>query len=119
VEKPFWGHGTGSSEAYFHSILDHPHNDYLRVYHDLGVIGLILFLWVWPGRACRYFKQWRAVYDKPQLAQPQMAATLAALSVVFAFITDNPLVYDFVQVPVFLLFAIADNSMSRYSTLHS
>lgn len=114
AERPIWGHGTGAAEVFLaetNSILDHPHNEYLRVYHDLGVVGLTLFLAAWFGRLLTHFRRWRAFEATPDVAQPQMAATLAALAFVFLFLTDNVLVATFVQIPAFLLFAIADGSL--------
>jgi O-antigen ligase len=118
AEKPIWGHGTGAAEVFVTEkipILDHPHNDYLRVYHDFGILGLGLFVAAWWGRVRKHFKLWRALDGNPQLARPQMAAALAALSIVLAFTTDNPLLYVFVQIPIFLLFAIADAQQDEHS----
>ena len=58
---------------------------------------------------------WRALDGDPQLARSQMAAALAAISIVLAFTTDNPLLYVFVQIPTFLLFAIADAQQAEHS----
>lgn len=118
VEKPIWGHGTGAAEVFVTEeipILNHPHNDYLRVYHDFGILGLGLFIAAWWGRVRRHFRMWRALDGDPQLARPQMAAALAAISIVLAFTTDNPLLYVFVQIPTFLLFAIADAQQAEHS----
>lgn len=113
LEKPFIGHGTGSSEVLIPELvpgLDHPHEEYLRVYHDLGVIGLALFISAWFGRVFHHFRLWRSSGDNPDAAQPHMAAALASLALIVSFLTDNALVATFVMVPVFVLFAIADLS---------
>jgi len=113
LEKPFLGHGTGSSEVLIPIAvpgLDHPHEEYLRVYHDLGVIGLGLFLWAWFGRLAKHLRLWHSLDHSPQFAQPHMAAGLATAALMLSYFTDNALVATFVQIPAFLLFAIADKS---------
>lgn len=50
LEKPWTGHGLGSyeftgiQEARPHHRIYHIHNDYLQIWHDLGVFWLILFI---------------------------------------------------------------------------
>lgn len=118
LERPFLGHGTGSSEVLIPEMvpgLDHPHEEYLRVYHDLGVIGLALFISAWFGRLFNHFRQWRSSDDNPDTAQPHMAAALASIAMTVLFLTDNALVATFVMVPVFVLLAIADRSRGSLS----
>jgi hypothetical protein len=112
LNKPFLGHGTGSSEVLLRGALemDHPLDEYLRVWHDLGIIGVALFLLAWFGRLFRHLKLWRSLDDSPELARPHMAAALACLALVLSFLTDNSLIYTSAQIPAFLLFAIADAS---------
>jgi O-antigen ligase len=50
LEKPWTGHGlnsyqfTGVQEMLPHHLIYHVHNDYLQIWHDLGIFWLILFL---------------------------------------------------------------------------
>jgi O-Antigen ligase len=115
LKGPFLGQGTGSSEVFIRAAqlpgLDHPHEEYLRVWHDLGIVGLALFLLAWIGRLLRHLKLWRLLDGSPELARPHMAAALACLALMLSFLTDNTLIYTPAQIPVFLLFAIADRSM--------
>ena len=62
LESPFVGKGAGSAEQVIGASLgeiNHPHNDYLRILHDFGLIGLALFaasvvgLLVHSGRSLR------------------------------------------------------------------
>jgi hypothetical protein len=114
LKKPFLGHGTGSSEVFIRAAqlpgLDHPHEEYLRVWHDLGIVGVALFLLGWIGRLRRHVKLWRSLEGTPELARPHMAAALGCLALMLSFLTDNTLVYTPAQIPVFLLFAIADRA---------
>src|SRR5690606_5772672 len=48
MQAPLTGHGTGSAEVYLgtelQTVTAQPHNDYLRVFHDSGIIGLVTLL---------------------------------------------------------------------------
>jgi len=55
MDKPFFGHGTGSFSTIFeeqvksgHDFKEHitPHNNYLFVFFELGLLGLISFLFI-------------------------------------------------------------------------
>lgn len=59
LTQPVLGHGAGSSQTVSEQSefpLNHPHSEYLRILHDAGLIGFILFgafvvlamLWLWP-----------------------------------------------------------------------
>lgn len=121
LKRPFWGYGTGSSEVFIRAAqlpgLDHPHEEYLRVWHDLGIVGVALFLLAWIGRLYRHLKLWRSLDGSPNLAQPHMAASLGCLALMLSFLTDNTLIYTPAQIPVFLLFAIADRSVDGRGAL--
>jgi len=113
IQSPFWGHGLGTSRMLMLSTvsLEHPHNDYLKVFHDLGLIGLLTLLYSWTGRLVRHWRAWNMADRAGQilLSRYHMAAFLATLSVLTSFITDNTLVYTYVMIPVFVLFAITDH----------
>lgn len=116
LNRPFRGFGTGSSEVLISNLvpgLEHPHNDYLRVWHDLGIVGVVLFCSAWIGRFVKHLRLWRRSDKQPRFARAQMAAALAASVVVLTCLTDNTLLYTFVQIPVFLLFAVADSDWER------
>jgi O-antigen ligase len=104
--QPLIGQGLGTSQLAIADAfeLGHPHNDYLRLWHDLGVIGLLLFaasLLMWLGRL---FTDWRAaVRLRHPLAPLKLSATLALLGLLLAAITDNAIIYPFVMSPLGLL----------------
>src|SRR5207244_10326636 len=60
LRSPLWGRGTGSA-AWSTAVLNgwtpmlHPHNLYLRVLMDIGVLGLMLLTWFYVrlGQAMR------------------------------------------------------------------
>ena len=103
MRAPIWGHGPGTAgrmiEAHFgHTGIGHPHNDYLRVFNDLGVIGVVLF---WGGI---FYLLGRCIRRAVSLGRREdWAATAALLVVVLMAVTDNIIVYGFVMMPVGVL----------------
>lgn len=108
ANSPWFGRGAGSSvelvTALF-SPITQPHNEYLRLYHDFGAIGLTCFvlgviaLIVTLGRRA-------ATSDDPV----QWAALIALLGVLAAASTDNVFVYPFVMLPLAILIGLALSS---------
>lgn len=107
MRAPIWGHGPGNAKIVVQQFFaipgtDHPHNDYLRIFNDLGVIGVVLF---WGGvllllaRLCRLAIR----YDQTR----HWSAVMGVLSVVLVAATDNVIVYQFIMVPVGVLVGIA------------
>jgi O-Antigen ligase len=102
---PWVGQGLGSAQVAVGLALAHtpgqmtqPHNDYLRIWHDLGVVGLGLFLaavlsWTWILARDWYAaeRRWR----QPALLEMTGLLVLIGLSVVE--ITDNAVVYQAVM----------------------
>ena len=117
-EAPVIGKGLGSSESavsdtYFW--VGHPHNDYLRVYHDLGIVGLSLLvasLGTWLVVLWRDVRRHR---DDEVAAQPvlQTAALGALLSLLLGMLTDNSLVYGFVMAPTAVLVGAGLGAQNR------
>ena len=99
------GHGVGSASQlvtiYFPG-LDHPHNEYIRFYYDFGIIGVALFF-------VGYFAlAWRVLRSARRTGHPlHWAALIAMLSIALAAITDNPLVYPFVTLPLGALIGLS------------
>jgi O-antigen ligase len=109
LRRPVIGQGLGSSQMVSGDIgeyLGHPHNDYLRVWHDLGLIGLVLLLtafitWcrtLW--RALRSAARHKGAHE--QVVLP-LAGFLGLLSLMLAASTDNALIYPFVMAPMGIL----------------
>jgi hypothetical protein len=111
LASPWIGHGTGSSRILSMQVRrwDHPHNDYLRVFHDQGLAGLGLFLTAWFLLVRRLWGRWLKG-DSLQSApsRRQGAALMLAAGILASFLTDNTLVYIFVMGPAFILFSRAD-----------
>lgn len=99
---PIVGAGAGSSQEMISaSFLNsdnvvHPHNDYLRVWHDLGLVGLLLLLLgpaLWLPRLAR--SGYRRLLYGDSISAPVLLASLTLLQLLLAMFTDNILIYPF------------------------
>jgi O-antigen ligase len=105
MRAPLLGHGPGSAVVFvterFGGITQ-PHNEYLRVLHDDGLIGLVLFM-----LGCLLVLI-RIVERIARTDQPIHWAALFALSATLAAAsTDNVLVYPFVLLPASVLIGLS------------
>ena len=108
AESPVIGKGLGTSESAVSNTyywVGHPHNDFLRVYHDLGVIGLLLLVASLGTWWFALWRDWRRHDDDENTthAALSLAAIGALLSLVLGMLTDNSLVYGFVMSPTAIL----------------
>ncbi|MET7514572.1 polysaccharide biosynthesis tyrosine autokinase [Streptomyces sp. NPDC005480] len=94
-EAPWLGHGVGSVQG----TIGHPHNDYLRLWHDFGLLGLCLWLAAMLVLARGAYRRRRATRNGPDWAIHH-AALLAVVGLSLNVITANLLVYLFVMMPV-------------------
>ena len=112
--SPILGNGVGAgsvlSTELSNEILGHPHNEYIRVYCDTGLIGTVLLWGFFLAAAVRNYHALRRGRD-PRLhtAALQCVAVLAVLAV-----TDNPLVYTALfMTPIALVLGLADHAAGR------
>lgn len=120
---PFIGGGLGSSQ--FVSIEigtatnSHPHNDYLRIWHELGFIGLGFFvaaMLLWLLTLTR--TMWRATGSRDTMTTvPAIAGFLAVLSLALVAITDNAVIYTSVMGPAGVLIGCGLGVRSRTRTV--
>lgn len=104
AERPFVGHGLGTSQAVVHTLGDtvaQPHNDYLRLWHDLGLTGAACFVvavLAWLRRL------WAGAVGSARTGTAEgtavLAAALSLTGVALAAITDNAVIYAFVMAPL-------------------
>ncbi len=121
LDSPWVGKGAGSAA---HLVLNrfrtigHPHNDYLRVLHDYGIVGAGLWILGWLRVLRRLWEQARSSerWNKPD-AQLQFAAFLAALGMCLMMITDNPMTYIFAMAPLGVLIGAATGAAVAVRTV--
>jgi O-antigen ligase len=101
------GRGAGSSEDAASegvSSMSHPHNDYLALLHDYGIIGFSIFVLAYFKLIWGRWKTWgRSESAGSQHAIIHSAAFLMALAMAIMMITDNPLEYMFAILPTALV----------------
>jgi O-antigen ligase len=106
MNAPIVGQGVGSSidAASKVSGVGHPHNDYLRVWHDHGFVGLGLWGAAFVAMLVVLLRivvrsDWRSDPSAPT----HLAALLALTGLLIACTTDNAIIYPFVVAPVGVL----------------
>jgi O-antigen ligase len=107
MESPVIGKGLGSSQELITALfprLGHPHNDYLRVWHDLGAVGVILLVaamisWLWI-----LFRAWHAAEKHhAKDARLELSALLLVVALMLVMVPDNALIYSFIMGPAGVL----------------
>ena len=103
------GQGPGSTSPFTDLPgVGHPHNDYLLIAHDYGLVGLSLWatgvLGVCGALVRRIVCPCQGDRRGPQLS---LAALLALATISVSMITDNPVTYIFVMAPLGVLVGAA------------
>ena len=118
AESPIVGKGAGAVQAVIEDKLPgmgHPHNDYLRILHDYGLIGF--GLWALAGWLIvrTVWKAWVAEHRRGDHASARihLAAFLATTTVICGMATDNTIVYIWVMAPWSLLVGASLGLSSR------
>jgi O-antigen ligase len=106
-ESPIIGKGLGSSQQIVEATVadaGHPHNDYLRVAHDLGVVGFGLLALAFVSWLCVTFRGWsRLARRRADWGRMELAAFLGLLGLMLEMMTDNGIVYPFYMGPLGIL----------------
>jgi O-antigen ligase len=109
-ESPWIGQGAGASEEYLTALggASHPHNDYLRLLFDYGIVGTALWTLGIVLIMTALFRDWRR-WDESRdpKAGTELWALLSIAAFLAAMITANPLVYMHVQGPLGLIVGVA------------
>jgi O-antigen ligase len=106
-ESPWIGHGIGTASTLIERMyapMTHPHEDYLRILHDLGLIGLTIWL---VAQLSLFFVIGRAWLSTRSAKRPEtrihQTALLSMLGYCMTMFTDNVIVYAFVMMPLAIL----------------
>jgi O-antigen ligase len=96
-EKPLIGFGAGASDRMTAALpgrgAGHPHNDYLRILVDYGLVGFVLWMSAYLALLRLTWKRWQAVRGTRVYAeQIHAAAFLVLIGIGIAMIVDNPLI---------------------------
>jgi O-antigen ligase len=99
-----FGKGIAASgnliDEYFPDI-GHPHNDFLRYYYDLGVVGLsmwLTFVLAFSWKTMQNLR--RSIRDAASDYPLHLAALMALIAVSGSMFTDNSVSYSFVMMPL-------------------
>jgi O-antigen ligase len=107
-DSPLIGKGPGSVAVPVNAVNKtangHPHNDYLRLMHDYGYIGLGLWLCGYGSLLVATLRNWLWAdrYDR-STAHIHLAALLALVGVALAMLIDNLVIYIFAMAPLGVL----------------
>jgi len=115
-EKPIIGWGAGSADrmtaalppAFGGATIGHPHNDYLRILVDFGVIGFVIWTLSYVLLIRMMWKRWRErlALNTPA-AQVCCAAFLALSGIGLTMLVDNPLIEVVKMAPLGMLVGLA------------
>jgi O-antigen ligase len=101
-----FGQGPASSEIFVQKNVDtsqlrsvaDPHNDYLRMFYDYGIVGEILFVTGMIMLLYRIYR-WAKNESVRDVAMIHWTAFLSGGALMGCMITDNPVVYPFCMLP--------------------
>jgi O-antigen ligase len=101
--SPLMGYGIASARAasILQGGLDHPHNDYIRVLYEYGLIGFGFWIFGIVWLIARYSRNWwRLETLKSRQAFLPGSALLAWIAFCAVMLTDNVMAYYFSVVPL-------------------
>ncbi len=106
-DAPILGQGAGSAEGLIDSIwpnIQHPHSDYLRIAHDYGFVGFVVWLAGIATLLVTLRRNWCAAEKMgAKFAQIQLGAFLALISYVLQMSMENAFVYLYISAPLGLI----------------
>jgi O-antigen ligase len=94
-QKPLWGHGGNASEEFVLSItwgaLTHPHNDWLRLLYDYGLVGTCIFASCLVAQVIHLLKRAKNTFGESK--NLLYAGASSFLPFVLLMFTDNIILY--------------------------
>lgn len=106
IEPESWilGNGPGSSTEFVRKFMFpwiEPHNDYIRIFFDFGLIGCLLVGLAYTFYGIALYKAVR--YKKNTFS---LAGVFALLSISVMAVTDNPLIVSFIMFPLAVVISL-------------
>lgn len=93
--RPVWGHGANASEEFVLSVtwgtLTHPHNDWLRLLYDYGLIGVSIFVICIVMQVVHLLKRAPRTFGESRILL--YAGASSFLPFVLLMFTDNIILY--------------------------
>jgi O-antigen ligase len=103
LHSPWVGHGAGAADnlvaSKYAPILLHPHNEYLRILNDYGIVGLGLWLLGYVLLLSRVWEGVRRTGAEGGQVEPVHLAALLSLAAIGTAVTSNQLIFLFVMGP--------------------
>jgi O-antigen ligase len=100
-QSPVFGSGAGAASAAVQEkgFSAHPHNDYLRIFADFGLVGVLAFAALLLAPTVRAIGQLRSRSQEVSAMSVHVGALMAILALALEMVTDNAVVYLFIVVP--------------------
>jgi O-antigen ligase len=100
-----FGRGPGGASRFAawltQGVLDHPHNEYLRMIYDFGIFGLGMWLIFMVMLGVTIWRSWRRAIDAGRsTAVLHQTALLSLIGCLITMSTDNTMAYSFVMYPL-------------------
>ncbi len=110
--RPWFGYGTGSSIVFGRELMGvwtSPHNGYLRVLYETGIVGLAAFTWVLVTMMKQALRLLRSRLDEKVKLVSHVYVTMT-ISYIILNITDNILEYYEVAIYNWAILALVEYS---------
>jgi len=96
-QRPLIGHGAGASDRLTNALpfhgAGHPHNDYLRILVDYGIVGFVIWIMAYLALLRLTWKRWQAVRGTRVYTEHiHAAAFLVLVGIALTMIVDNPMI---------------------------
>ncbi|WP_417536713.1 O-antigen ligase family protein [Methylophaga sp.] len=115
LERPLFGHGVPLPEwlSQKYQGWEHPHNDYLRLFHQTGMVGLSLWCLFSFLVLILLYRKIRSRCYRLNSTRWMVAGSLSFIGLLVSMFTDNPLAYSYVLLPCGLMIGMGMSQASQ------
>jgi O-antigen ligase len=111
LDAPIAGKGAGANEGLIENVfldIRHPHSDYMRIAHDYGIIGAVLWAIAMITLVRSTWRAWRSSdRQRSRYAQMYLATFLSLCAFILEMTMENAMVYIFVLAPLAVMVGIS------------